>query len=151
LPNLNKKGVFAMLVRNCAGGVIFSESNKVFLLRNDKGEWVFPKGVVRNGDLPNEVALRRVKDEAGITAEIVSPAGRTNYEFFSVSRQKPVCNKITWYLMKSLNEDYKVNKEENFTDGGYFSIDEAMQLVTHSQDRALLNLSYNLFKQLVAV
>jgi 8-oxo-dGTP pyrophosphatase MutT (NUDIX family) len=139
-----------MLVRNCAGGVVFSE-NKVFLLRNDKGEWVFPKGVIRNGEFPNEVALRRVKEETGVAAEIVSPAGRTSYEFFSVSRQKPVCNKITWYIMKSLNEDFKVNKEESFTDGGYYSIDEAMQLVTHSQDRALLNLSYNMFKQLIAV
>jgi len=139
-----------MLVRNCAGGVVFC-GEKVFLLRNEKGEWVFPKGVIRNGELPNEVALRRVKEEAGISAEIISPAGRTNYEFFSVTRQKPVCNKITWYLMRSLNEDYEVNKEQGFTDGGYFDINEAMQLVTYSQDKALLNLSYNMFKELVTV
>ena len=139
-----------MLVRNCAGGVVFC-GEKVFLLRNEKGEWVFPKGVIRNGELPNEVALRRVKEEAGISAEIISPAGRTNYEFFSVTRQKQVCNKITWYLMRSLNEDYEVNKEQGFTDGGYFDINEAMQLVTYSQDKALLNLSYNMFKELVTV
>lgn len=139
-----------MLVRNCAGGVVFWE-DKVFLLKNDKGEWVFPKGVIRNGDLSSEVALRRVKEEAGILAEIVSTAGRTSYEFFSVTRQRPVCNKITWYLMRSLNEEYEVNKEENFIEGGYFPIEEAMQLVTHSQDRALLNLSYNRFKESAAV
>jgi 8-oxo-dGTP pyrophosphatase MutT (NUDIX family) len=139
-----------MLVRNCAGGVVFCD-DKVFLLRNEKGEWVFPKGVVRNGDLINDVALRRVKVEAGISAEIVSTAGHTNYEFFSVTRQKPVCNKITWFIMKSLNEDYKVNKEEDFTGGGYFDLDKAMQLLTYSQDKALLNLSYKMFKDLVAV
>ena len=139
-----------MLVRNCAGGVVFCD-DKVFLLRNEKGEWVFPKGVVRNGDLINDVALRRVKVEAGISAEIISTAGHTSYEFFSVTRQKPVCNKITWFIMKSLSEDYKINKEEQFTDGGYFDLDKAMQLLTYSQDRALLNLSYKMFKDLVAV
>lgn len=146
-----KKGlVVFMLVRNCAGGLVFCE-DRVFLLKNDKGEWVFPKGVVRNGDLVNEVALRRVRDEAGVSAEIVSTAGHTSYEFFSVTRQKPVCNKITWFIMKSFDENYKINEEENFADGGYFDIDEAMCLVTHNQDRALLNLSYRRMKQLIAI
>jgi len=139
-----------MLVRNCAGGLVFCD-DKIFLLKNEKGEWVFPKGVIRNGDLISEVAVRRVKEEAGISAEIISTAGHTNYEFFSVTRQKPVCNKITWFIMKSRSNDYKVNKEESFTDGGYFDIEEAMRLVTHSQDRALLNLSFRTFRELIAV
>lgn len=139
-----------MLVRNCAGGVVFY-GDKVFLLKNDKGEWVFPKGVIRNGDLPSEVALRRVQEEAGITAEIISTAGRTNYEFFSVTRQKPVCNKITWYIMKSPNDSYTINVEEKFTDGGYFDVEEALNLVTYSQDKALLNLSFQRMKQMIAV
>lgn len=135
-----------MLVRNCAGGVVFF-GDRVFLLKNEKEEWVFPKGVIRNSDLSNEVAVRRVKEEAGVSAEIISTVGSTNYEFFSVTRQKPVCNKITWYIMKSLNDSYKVNKDENFIDGGFFNIDDAMNLVTHSQDKALLNLSFRKFKE----
>ena len=111
--------------------------NKVFLLKNEKGEWVFPKGVVRK-ELPNEVALRRIKEEGDIASEIISTAGHTNYEFFSVTRQKPVCNKITWYIMKSNNLYYKINDLEKFTDAGYFDIEEAMKLVTYSQDKSLL-------------
>jgi 8-oxo-dGTP pyrophosphatase MutT (NUDIX family) len=135
-----------MLVRNCAGGVVFL-GDKVFLLKNEKGEWVLPKGVIHNGDIANEVALQRVKEETGIMAEIVSSAGRTNYEFFSVTRQKPVCNKITWYIMKSQDENYSINKEENFTDGGFFPIDDAIGRVTYSQDKSLLNLSFKKFQE----
>jgi 8-oxo-dGTP pyrophosphatase MutT (NUDIX family) len=135
-----------MLVRNCAGGVVFL-GDKVFLLKNEKGEWVLPKGVIHNGDIANEVALQRVKEETGIMAEIVSSAGRTNYEFFSVTRQKPVCNKITWYIMKSQDENYSINKEENFTDGGFFPIDDAIGRVTYSQDKSLLNLSFKRFQE----
>lgn len=139
-----------MLVRNCAGGLVFCGS-KVFLLKNEKGEWVFPKGVIRNGELPHDVALRRVKEEGDIVAEIVSTAGHTNYEFFSVTRQKPVCNKIIWYIMKTNNLYYQINDKEKFMDAGYFEIEDAMKLVTYSQDKALLNLSYRKYKEITSV
>lgn len=139
-----------MLVRNCAGGIVFCGS-KVFLLKNEKDEWVFPKGVIRSGELPNEVALKRVKIETDIASEIISTAGHTNYEFFSVTRQKPVCNKIIWYIMKSNNLYYNVTDKEKFIDAGYFEVDEAMKMVTYSQDKALLNLSYKMYKKITSV
>ena len=141
------KGVFAMLVRNCAGGVVFYE-DKVFLLQNDKGEWILPKGIIRSGDLSTEVALKRVNEEAGIEAQIISTAGNTSYEFYSFTRQKPVCNKITWYLMSSHGIKYKVNHRENFQDGGFFDIDDALSRITYSQDKSLVHLSFRKYKEL---
>jgi len=135
-----------MLVRNCAGGVVF-HGDKVFLLKNEKGEWVLPKGVLKNGDLSAEIAVRRVKEEGGVEAAIVSTAGSTSYEFFSLSRQKPVCNKITWYLMQANSNDYSISKEDKFQDGGYFNINEALEKITYSQDKSLVSLSYKKFKE----
>lgn len=132
-----------MLVRNCAGGVVFS-GDKVFLLKNEKDEWVLPKGIIRNGDYPDEVAIRKVKEETGVNAEIITSAGNTNYEFFSVTRQRPVCNKITWYIMKSLDNNYQIN--ESFQDGGYFTIDQALEKITYSQDKSLITISYSKYK-----
>ena len=148
LVYLNKsirEGVLIMLVRNCAGGVVFS-GEKVFLLKNDKDEWVLPKGIIKSGDYSDEVAKQKVKEETGINAEIISTAGNTNYEFFSVTRQRPVCNKITWYVMKSLDDTYEINKDESFSEGGYFTIDEALQKITYSQDKSLINLSFSKYK-----
>lgn len=136
-----------MLIRNCAGGVVF-HGDKVFLLLNEKGEWVLPKGVLKNGDLSAETAVKRVQEEGGISAEIISTAGNTSYEFFSVTRQKPVCNKITWYLMKANEPSYKVSQEDNFEDGGFFYIEEAMNKITYSQDKSLVSLSYKKYKEL---
>lgn len=136
-----------MLMRNCAGGVVFN-GDQVFILKNDKGEWVLPKGVIRNGNLATEVALRRVKEEAGIDAEIISTAGETCYEFFSISRQCPVCNEITWYIMKALNDNYHVSATEGFVDGGYFPVEEAIRKITYSQDKSLVSLSHKKYKEL---
>lgn len=138
-----------MLVRNCSGGVVFFE-DKVLLLMNDKHEWVFPKGVIRSGDRSDEIAVRRVAFEADVQAQIISSAGRTNYEFYSISRQRPVCNRIVWYIMKADSETASANQAQGFLDGGFFPIEEAMSKVTYSQDKSLLMLSYQKYKELVS-
>lgn len=136
-----------MLFRNCAGGVVFS-NNKVLLLKNEKNEWILPKGVIRNGDLSCDVAVKRVKEETNIDAEIVSSIGDTCYEFFSISRQKPVCNEISWYLMRALHEDCALNEELDFMNVGFFQIDEALDMITYSQDKSLVRLSYKKYMAL---
>ena len=137
-----------MLVRNCSGGVVFS-GDAVLLLMNDKHEWVFPKGVIRSGDFPDEVAVRRVQFEAGVKARIISSAGRTNYEFYSISRQRPVCNKIIWYIMKAEQDEVVANEALGFIEGSFFPVEQAMDKVTYSQDKSLLMLSYQKYKELV--
>lgn len=137
-----------MLVRNCAGGVVFN-NDKVLLLMNEKQEWVFPKGVMRTGDFPDEVAVKRVLVEAGVKARIISAAGRTNYEFYSISRQRPVANKIVWYIMTTDQDTVTPNEAQNFSGGGFFSVEEAIEKVTYSQDKSLLMLSFQKYKELV--
>jgi 8-oxo-dGTP pyrophosphatase MutT (NUDIX family) len=117
---------------------------------NEKHEWVFPKGVIRSGDFPDEIALRRVQQEAGVKAKIVSTAGRTNYEFYSISRQRPVCNRITWYIMEAKEDTYQFNQSLGFRDGGFFPVEEAINLITYSQDKSLMMLSYQKYKELVS-
>lgn len=130
-----------MIIRNCAGGVVFN-NDKVLILQNEKNEWVLPKGKIRNKQLPPMTAVERVKHETGIDGEIVSPAGETAYEFYSITRNQPVYNKITWYIMESGNQEYSINKEEGFQDGGFFKIEDAIDKITYSQDKSLVSLSY---------
>jgi len=133
-----------MRLRNCAGGIVFHE-DKVLLIRNDKGDWVFPKGVIREGNQATVVAVQRVKHETGVDAVILAPAGETYYEFFSVSRRLPICNRISWFIMKAENEECHINKEEGFQDGGFFPVNDAAEMITYSQDKALMRLSYEKF------
>lgn len=130
-----------MIIRNCAGGVVFKD-NKVLILKNEKDEWILPKGKIRGNSLPPETATERVEYETGVEAKIVSSAGETAYEFYSISRHEPVCNKITWYIMESEDENFDINKEEGFKEGGFYPIEKAVELITYSQDKSLVSLSY---------
>ncbi|MEA5064560.1 MAG: NUDIX hydrolase, partial [Eubacteriales bacterium] len=93
-----------------------------------------------------DVALERVRKEAGIEAEIISPAGETSYEFYSMTRHQPVCNRITWYVMRANSALYRIAFEQGFTDGDYFPIDEALERVTYSQDKALVSVAHEKYR-----
>ena len=133
-----------MIIRNCAGGVVFKD-DKVLILKNEKNEWVLPKGKIQKNSIPPETAVERVQYEAGVDAQIVSSAGETAYEFFSITRNAAVSNKIIWFIMESENEEYKINGEEGFLEGGFYPIEEAIELITYSQDKSLVSLSYKRF------
>lgn len=133
-----------MLIRKCAGGVVFND-DKVFIMKNEKNEWILPKGKIGKDELPPETAVNRVKYETGLEGEIVSSAGETAYEFYSITRNKPVYNKIIWYIMESENQDYSINEEEGFHDGGFYTVEEAIDKITYSQDKSLVSLSYKRF------
>lgn len=135
-----------MLFRSCAGGVVFYQDN-VFLLQNEKHEWVLPKGVIRPGMLAQEVAVMRVKEEAGIDARILCTAGETCYEFYSLTRKMPVCNEVAWYVMQAKHDGHHVNASLGFLQGHYMPVLEALATVTYSQDKALIQLAHRKYKQ----
>lgn len=61
-----------------AGGVVFLDK-EVVLRRTVKGEWVFPKGHVEEGELFQEAAVREVAEETGLLCQILFQAGKINY------------------------------------------------------------------------
>jgi 8-oxo-dGTP pyrophosphatase MutT (NUDIX family) len=130
-----------MHLRDCAGGVIFFEDS-VFLFKNEKNEWIMPKGLIQTEENPQDAAVRRVNEEAGVKAKVIDQAGRTYYEFYSVTRQMPVCNRIAWYVMMADKDEYKVAEPEKYTEAGFYFILDAIEKVTYSQDKSLLVHSY---------
>ncbi len=134
-----------MIVRHCAGGVVFY-ANKVFILKNDKGEWTLPKGKINEEYLKHENAINKVKDETGIEANILESAGDTMYEFYSEKREQQVCNAVTWYIMESEENSYLLRND--FIDGGFFKVREAMNMLSHSKEKSLVEISYQKYKLL---
>nr|WP_307760365.1 NUDIX domain-containing protein [uncultured Peptostreptococcus sp.] len=132
-----------MIVRRCSGGVVFY-ANKVLLVKNDRGEWTLPKGKIVGDNLPHESAIQRVKLETGSEAKILDIAGDTIYEFFSRSRNQRVCNAIMWYVMEADSDASEISKE--FLDGGFYRVTDALEMLTHSKEKSLVDVSYKKYK-----
>ena len=120
-------------IRSCAGGVVFY-GDEVFLLMSDRGEWVMPKGVIRNCNRSNDVALWRVEDEAGIHAEIIGIAGNTRYDFFSEGRGREISNRIQWFAMRARDPAFHVSYDQGFLDGNYYPVEKARKMLSAQKD-----------------
>ena len=136
----------ASAIRSCAGGVVFCDE-QVFLLMSDRGEWVMPKGVIRNRNHSNDVALWRVEDEAGIHARIIGIAGNTRYDFFSESRGKDISNRIQWFAMIADDDSYHISFEQGFLNGGYYPVKKAREMLSHDCDREILDTAYQIYTE----
>jgi len=137
----------ASAIRSCAGGVVFY-GEQVFLLFDDHGEWVMPKGVIRNQNRSNDVALWRVEDEAGIHARIIGIAGNTRYDFFSQSRGKDVSNRIQWFAMIADDSSFHISFDQGFLNGGYYPIAKAREMLTHECDKGILDQAYQIYNDI---
>lgn len=148
-----------MMVHNYAGAVFFL-CKKVFIMKNDAGVWNFPKGFIANAELPVEVALRRIYEETGINPEVISLSGDSYHNFFSVSQDndvcnertwniKPVCNKVTWYIMSTPDENYIIDKKYKLDEVGFYSLEIAEKMLKCSQDISLLNIAYRKLNEIL--
>ncbi len=118
-----------------AGGIVFN-GEKVLVLRNLKGVWVFPKGHVELGESHEQAALREVLEESGLHALIVGKAGLSSFHFYSYM-DKAVHRKIVyWFEMETTDTQVTVNRE--LRGGGFFGAAEAVRMLSFPNDVANL-------------
>lgn len=133
---------------SCGGVVIFR--GKVLLLyknyRNKYEGWVLPKGTVEEGEEYKETALREVKEETGVSAQIIKYVNKSNYTFNTAT---DVVNKdVHWYLMMADSYYSKPQKEEYFVDSGYYKYHEAYHLLKFPNEKQILEQAYSEYQDL---
>ncbi len=132
-----------MIVATSCGGVVIFRGKVLLLYKQYKNKyegWVLPKGTVEKGEQYYETALREVKEESGATPAIVKYINKSRYTF---SIPNNIIQKdVHWYLMKANNYYSKPQKEEYFTDSGYYKYHEAIHLLKFSNEKQILEEAY---------
>ena len=137
-----------------AGGVVYKkEDGAVFiLLINPKSRdfgppekyWTFPKG---KQDIPGEdlknVAVREVREEGGINAEIESELGYVKY--FRNWKGDEAIKFVHYYLMKYIDGDLKDHDEE-VANVDWFDIDEVESKLEFNTDKEIFGKAKELLK-----
>ncbi len=104
---------------------------RILLVKNHNGKcWTFPKGHIESGENEEQTALREIKEETGLTVEIVPgfrqtstyrPFGRIRKTavFFLAKAEKSVVSmqaaEIDYYLWVSIDEALRMCRHENDT------------------------------------
>lgn len=129
-----------------AGGIVLNNQGQVLLiqangsnrrLKPNTAYWGFPKGQIEAGHTSQETALREVKEEGGVEAEIVERVGYSKYVYTHPQTKDKIFKIVAVYLMKYLSGDPKDHDWE-VAEAGWFTPEEALKKLSFSQDRQLL-------------
>lgn len=132
-----------MIHATSCGGVVIFRGKILVLYKNYKNRydgWVLPKGTVEDGEKHIETALREVFEEAGVKATVMKYIGKSEYTF--AVPDDTVVKEVHWYLMMADSYFSKPQKEEFFTDSGYYKYHEAYHLLKFSNEKQILEKAY---------
>lgn len=119
-----------------AGGIVFNDKGEVLLTKHSQNHyWGFPKGWIEEGQTSKEAALREVKEEGGVEAEILDKVGDSEY-VYTLNGEK-IFKVVVYFLMKYKKGDPKDHDWE-MEDANWFSPEEALKTLSFSHDKVLL-------------
>ncbi len=134
-----------MLTRDerSAGGVVFRLRDdggfEVALIRTHEGRWQLPKGWIEADEAPERTALREVREEAGVDAEVVGPLDTIKYTFTSTYEPDPVRvrKQVQFFLMRYLSGSTDDHDDE-VTEARWFEIVEAERVLAFKDEKRLV-------------
>lgn len=126
--------------QHSAGGVVFRDSDGgrevALILTNPERRWQLPKGMIDAGENPEQAALREVREETGIEAELIAPIGRTEYWF--IAERDGVRSRfhkhVHWFAMTYLAGDV-ADHDHEVIEARWASTDEALKLLAFKNER----------------
>lgn len=124
-----------------AGGIVLN-NGKVLMIKNaalrdpKKAYWGFPKGHIDPGESSRDAAVREIKEETRIEAEIVSKLGESQY-VFTRSGEK-VVKHVVYFLLKYKSGEIQPQELE-VLEVRWFDPKEAAELLSFKKDKEFLN------------
>lgn len=146
-----KKPSIQEIVREpTAGGVVFRRNKKgqaEFLLYQDaRDRWTIPKGHIEDGESAQVAAKREVGEEAGLkNIEVIGWLGKINFRYRRVDKLVLISQQV--YLIKALDPDEKLKKEEWMNGLRWFSFHEALDEIEYEDIGKLIMLAMKRIRQ----
>jgi 8-oxo-dGTP diphosphatase len=116
-----------------AAAIVLNENNEILLIRGPRRGWEMPGGQVEEGESLASAAIRETKEESGVDIEIIKFCGI----FQNV--EGSICN--TLFTARPIRGN-PIRTEESL-ETGYYSIEDALQMVTWKNFRQRIEYCLN--------
>ena len=97
--------------------------------KRNRRNWIFPKGHIEKGETPELAALREAREEGGVLAKLIGPAGVLEYGFLGARAR------VEYFLAELARE---TGPPEEGRDRSWCGVEEALRLLSHKGTRKLL-------------
>jgi 8-oxo-dGTP pyrophosphatase MutT (NUDIX family) len=135
-----------------AGGVAFrltdDDQAQVALILTHEGRWQLPKGWIEDGEATERTAVREVREEAGIDAELVGPLGTVRYQYISRYEEEParIHKQVHFYLLRYTGGSTDDHDDE-VQDARWLPIEEALTLLAFKDERRIVALARDMLQE----
>ena len=128
-----------------AGGVVIYNGN-FLLLKKFSNDWVLPKGRLEGNETKEDAAVREVKEESGICANIVKYLGFVKYDYQHNDGEK-VKKTVHYFYMEAEDINLTPQREEGFIEAIFLPYERAVKLIKHDAERNMIRSAYNFYKK----
>jgi 8-oxo-dGTP pyrophosphatase MutT (NUDIX family) len=97
--------------------------------RRNSRNWIFPKGHIEKGESPEAAALRETREEAGVSASLIGPAGILEYGFLGAKAR------VEYFLLLFSRE---AGPPEDGRQRIWCGLDDALDRLSYKNTRKLL-------------
>lgn len=107
--------------------------------RTMRGElvWGLPKGEIEDGESPQEAALREVREETGVVAEIVDELDKVTYWFSRPKDRVRIRKTVQFFLMRAEGGNI-TDHDDEVEEVRFFALSEALDRTRYDNEVQLL-------------
>ena len=129
-----------------AGGVAFRPRTgagfEVALIRTHEGHWQLPKGWIEEGEPAERAAIREVREEAGIDAEVAGELGKIEYWYVSKYEAEPArVHKFVHFFLLRYTGGSTDDHDHEVTEARWVEIGEAERMLAFKDERRMVTLA----------
>ncbi|KZB84905.1 NUDIX hydrolase [Amycolatopsis regifaucium] len=132
-----------------AGGLVVDaeRANAALIGRLDRHGrllWSLPKGHIEDGETHEQTAVREVKEETGISAQVLEPLGTIDYWF--VAERRRVHKTVHHFILESIGGELS-DEDVEVTEVAWVPLAELETKLAYSDERKLVRKAKELFAQ----
>jgi 8-oxo-dGTP pyrophosphatase MutT (NUDIX family) len=126
-----------------AGGVAYrkhgGQIDVALISVGSDNRWQLPKGIVDKGESTEFAALREVREETGIDAEMIDRIDKVEYWYFSKEQGHPVRYHkfVYFYLLLYKSGDVRDHDSE-VNEARWIEIDDAIKMLAFNSEKKIM-------------
>jgi 8-oxo-dGTP pyrophosphatase MutT (NUDIX family) len=120
-----------------SGGVIFKKTRGIFeiaLTSRENGRvWCLPKGLIDEGESPEQAAIREVREETGLDGKLILKIGDVEYWYYSKWEKVRVFKTVHFYLFECTGGNIKDHDFE-VDEVKWYSLEDGKKILSYKDE-----------------